>query len=1388
MSKKSIIALITVIVLLFAAGISVGMFLYTRGTTHATEDGQTTEQDQVSDGENQSIDETQTGENNDNTSTPEENNNTTPVENENNNNTATDNENTNNEVTTGTDVNEVGETTIERVEEQERLVSKAYWDWWKPMEVELTTSNVNVDGNEPQLSVKKMAITGVGGDKFVYAGQDITYYIAVTNKGESAVEDIEITDRIPENTTFVSMEDATIDNEVVGTKTTVSADNAVVGVKWVVTVPAGKTAIVKFIVNVNKTIIDENQKEVETTGTIANTAIANGEESTDPTNDPDEGNETKTAIIKSNKTSTITRDGKQVETAKIGDLITYTITVENTGDSEGTTYIMDEVPNGTEFISAQEGAVISENKDSILWSITLNAKEKITKEFTVKVKSVDGNITNIANVGGNTTNEDEIETGNIDIEKIVSQITTIGSNGETIVIKGEQLEKYKAKVGDVVEYTITVTNTGSLDLKDVVIDEQLLNKEIEIGELKAGDSKEIIATYEVKYENDIQNKPEQTIYNKVVVTGTTVPKDPEDDSEIVEDDDDTNTPVEDVSTLEIDKTATAIKSNGSENFDSIEDITKIMVRPGDVIEYTIKVTNTGNTTLENVKVTDSLKVTVNNEVKDLEQQEDGSMASVIAVIESLSAEKGKNVEEIKVYYTVEDADTENSNPIYNIAKATVPNGPSDSDDEKVPVNPDTSVSGNKDWIDNNNAYGTRPETITVNLLQNGKKIDSVKVSPDIEGNWKYEFVKLPKYDITGNLYVYTVEEEKVAGYTSTQSGNNFTNTIEQDNTVEVSGTKTWIDPEGTEHPTITINLLRDGEKVDSKELANGTTSYTFNNLPKYDLTDGHIYVYTVTENPVEGYTSVQDGNNFTNTINQTTTSVTVKKVWDAPNITEHPDIKINLYQNDNKTTPYATTTLSAGEDKVWQKSELTYTWNELPKYLVDTNGDYILDDNGNVQLNKYTAQEEELTTYRTSYSDDTFEITNTAKGILQVTSISTTQTENKVPADVVFVLDISGSMCEENSSSKRTSRAKDMVDAVNSAINTVMTNNPNSRIAVVTYSTDSTYVKHEWISKNNATTILELGTYTPKSGSKEYLTCSQGKREWNDDDEVYKYENVSISTNVREKATKTVNVTGGTYTQSGIAMGANILANANTQYDPDGKNGPIEPVTRTPIFILLSDGEPTFYTTQYANVGELEGGHSSYATEDEAYYTIRTAVEYKKDIIANYGTANMYTIGFGADSLLLKTTLNPNKENIDSCKNTNRDSYTKKLYNKLNSTTEGAYGFSYADASYTTGSMSAEDLANLINKYISISQPHNSYRIFTEEELTNQRVNLVNIDVEATTDIENFISYGNTKYSFEEAKNRGIVKVDNKTYYVDLSMIQTANQIYLKYQTIPEKT
>ncbi|PEK16199.1 cell wall anchor protein, partial [Bacillus wiedmannii] len=75
---------------------------------------------------------------------------------------------------------------------------------------------------------------------------------------------------------------------------------------------------------------------------------------------------------------------------------------------------------------------------------------------------------------------------------------------------------------------------------------------------------------------------------------------------------------------------------------------------------------------------------------------------------------------------------------------------------------ETKVEGTKTWNDNNAT--DRPSTIKVDLLQNGKVIDTKEVSKAT--NWKYTFEKLQAYDANGAAYKYEVKEQPVAGYES----------------------------------------------------------------------------------------------------------------------------------------------------------------------------------------------------------------------------------------------------------------------------------------------------------------------------------------------------------------------------------------------------------------------------------------------------------------------------------------------------------------------------------------------------------------------------------------------------------------------------------------------
>lgn len=177
----------------------------------------------------------------------------------------------------------------------------------------------------------------------------------------------------------------------------------------------------------------------------------------------------------------------------------------------------------------------------------------------------------------------------------------------------------------------------------------------------------------------------------------------------------------------------------------------------------------------------------------------------------------------------------------------------------------TSISGQKTWNDNDNQDGKRPSKITVNLLANGVKVASKEVKPDATRNWTYHFDNLDVVDDAGNVIAYTVSEEPVAGYETTVEGTNITNNRIPDMT-EVVVKKVWDDKEnkdGLRPEKITVRLLADGQEVAVKEItATDNWQASFTDLPVYK--DGKKIVYTITEDPVAGYTSKIDGFTVTN--------------------------------------------------------------------------------------------------------------------------------------------------------------------------------------------------------------------------------------------------------------------------------------------------------------------------------------------------------------------------------------------------------------------------------------------------------------------------------------------------------------------------------------------
>ena len=236
-------------------------------------------------------------------------------------------------------------------------------------------------------------------------GDNVTYTVTVTNDGIGDANNVVITDVLDKGLKFLNATGNFTYDEKTGTIT------------WTVDLAKGETKTF----NVNVTVLGY--------GVLSNTVVV--------------GN--KTAVRNITVPEIITVKEVNSSAIHIGDEITYTITVSNSGKINATNVVIrDILPEGLKFINASNGGVYDSVTGIITWilNITANSTVDLTADVCVN-KS--GNITNTVNVGNKTSNC-TIESGDIvDLE---------------IHIVADKSEIY---VGDNIVYTVTVINNGPSD-------------------------------------------------------------------------------------------------------------------------------------------------------------------------------------------------------------------------------------------------------------------------------------------------------------------------------------------------------------------------------------------------------------------------------------------------------------------------------------------------------------------------------------------------------------------------------------------------------------------------------------------------------------------------------------------------------------------------------------------------------------------------------------------------------------------------------------------------------------------------------------------------------------------------------------------------------------
>jgi len=385
----------------------------------------------------------------------------------------------------------------------------------------------------------------------VKAGEKIIYTITLVNSSEVTGKVI-VKDEAPENTTFV---DGSIKVNGVE-KAELTEENLKNGIE--VEVKENSEVTVTFEVTVNE------QNSLNDGDIIKNTAYVNEK--------PSEETETEfnKPVINSEKVA-----DKTAVVAR--EKLTYTIKVTNTGKTDGTATVKDEVPTGTTFV---EG------------SIKVNGVEKA--ELTEK------DLKEGIEVDVPKANENEAGTATVSFEVIVKEGTTgMLTNKATVneiptdevktpvITFSKKVDKETVKAGERLKYTITLKNTsevlgkvtvrdnipaettfvdGSIELNEV----QLKDKENNVltkQDLEQGIEIEVAANSTVKLSFEVRVNSENNLNDGDIIKNTAYVNERPSNEEETE----FNKPI----------------------ISSEKEANKTAVVAGEKLTYTIKVTNTG---------------------------------------------------------------------------------------------------------------------------------------------------------------------------------------------------------------------------------------------------------------------------------------------------------------------------------------------------------------------------------------------------------------------------------------------------------------------------------------------------------------------------------------------------------------------------------------------------------------------------------------------------------------------------------------------------------------------------------------------------------------------------------------------------------------------------
>ncbi|MBD2043102.1 DUF11 domain-containing protein [Microcoleus sp. FACHB-672] len=267
-------------------------------------------------------------------------------------------------------------------------------------------------------------------------GQNINYTVTLTNTGPSTATNVAITDQIPAGLTFIS-----------ATPSQGTYDNTT-GLWTVGTLANGASVTLTISATVN------------TTNPITNTATISASDQPDP----DTTDNTGTVTVPQQQADLAVAKTVDTPNPTVGQTINYTVTLTNTGPSTATNVaITDQIPAGLTFISATPSQGTYDNTTG-LWTVgTVANGSSVTLTISATVNTTNP-ITNTATISASDQPDPD---------------TT--DNTGTVTVPQQQADLAVAKtvdtpnptVGQTINYTVTLTNTGPSTATNVAITDQI---------------------------------------------------------------------------------------------------------------------------------------------------------------------------------------------------------------------------------------------------------------------------------------------------------------------------------------------------------------------------------------------------------------------------------------------------------------------------------------------------------------------------------------------------------------------------------------------------------------------------------------------------------------------------------------------------------------------------------------------------------------------------------------------------------------------------------------------------------------------------------------------------------------------------------------------------